>query len=91
MSENNGSTRLDRIEQALELLISDHVQFREEHKKLLTAQVLLTGQVQRIGEQVERLTEKVDRLTEKVDRVIERVDRVTGLLEAHTQDKNAHK
>ena len=29
--------RMDRIERALELLIDDHIQFREEHKRLLTA------------------------------------------------------
>ena len=37
MSEGNGqepggSERLDRIEKALELILDDHIQFREEHK-----------------------------------------------------------
>ena len=55
MPENNGTGRLDRIEKALELLIHDHVQFREEHKQLLTAQVLLTDRVDKIARAVEEL------------------------------------
>jgi hypothetical protein len=34
-------SRLDRIEAALELMIGDHEDFRQEHKQLLKAQVLL--------------------------------------------------
>lgn len=37
-----GEPRLDRLEGLMALLIDDHVQFREEHKQLLTAQILLT-------------------------------------------------
>jgi hypothetical protein len=42
MADGNGErdTRLDRIERALELFIDDHEQFRDDHKLLLTAQVL---------------------------------------------------
>lgn len=42
MSGENGNrdSRLDRIERALDLFIADHEQFRQEHKQLLTAQVL---------------------------------------------------
>jgi len=48
MAEPNGTGRLDRIEKALEMLIDDHVQFREEHKQLLTAQVVLTDRLDRL-------------------------------------------
>jgi hypothetical protein len=65
--EPTGSERLDRIERALELLLDDHVQFREEHKHLLAAQVLLTGSLDRLTERVDRLTERVDRLGERMD------------------------
>ncbi|HYL38813.1 MAG TPA: hypothetical protein VEV17_23045 [Bryobacteraceae bacterium] len=41
--EETGGQRLDRIERALELMVNDHILFREEHKLLLTAQVLLNG------------------------------------------------
>ena len=55
MPEPNGSDRLDRIERALELLIDDCVQFREEHKLLLTAQIVLT-------DRLDKLTVRVDQL-----------------------------
>lgn len=51
-----GSERLDRIERALELLADYHVQFREEHKHLLAAQVLLTaslGRLDKLGERAD--------------------------------------
>lgn len=64
MSSENGASRLDRIERALELLIDDHVQFREEHKQLLTAQVVLTNRLDKLTERVDQLTERVDMLAE---------------------------
>lgn len=52
MANENGSGRLDRIEKVLELLIDDHVQFRDEHKLLLTAQVVLTDRLDRLAQTV---------------------------------------
>ena len=72
--EPTGSERLDRIERALEPLADDHVQFREEHKHLLAAQVLLTGSLDRLTERVDRLTERVDRLTADVGLMRENFD-----------------
>ena len=48
MSEGNGqqesgNERLDRIERALELILNDHIEFRAEHKLLLSAQVQMQG------------------------------------------------
>jgi len=37
----DGSSRLDRIEAAMELFIADHEEFRNEHKSLLRSQVLM--------------------------------------------------
>ena len=45
----SGESRLDRLEGLMALLIEDHVQFREEHKQLLTAQVLLTDRVDKVA------------------------------------------
>lgn len=81
MPENNGTARLDRIERALELLVDDHVQFREEHKLLLTAQVLLTEAQTRTEEAQKRTDEKlaalavtVDEVTGKLNALIQVVD-----------------
>ena len=69
MPENNGTSRLDRIERALELLVDDHIQFREEHKLLLTAQVLLTEAQKRTDEKLAKLAVTVDALAVTVDEV----------------------
>jgi len=67
--EQSGSERLDRIERALELMLDDHIQFREEHKQLLASQVLLTGSLERLSERVDKLTAHVDKLTADVDKL----------------------
>jgi hypothetical protein len=81
MPENNGTARLDRIERVLELLVDDHVQFREEHKMLLTAQILLTEAQKRTDEALKRTDEKlaalavtVDEVTGKLNALIQVVD-----------------
>ena len=50
-THENGSSesRLDRLEGLMALLIEDHVQFREEHKQLLAAQVVLTDRVDKLA------------------------------------------
>jgi len=72
--EPTGSERLNRIERALELLLDDHVQFREEHKHLLAAQVLLTGSLDRLTERVDRLGERMDSFTADVGLMRENFD-----------------
>ena len=57
----HGMSRLDRIEQAIESLADE---FRGEHKRLLTAQILL---VDRMGE----LTERIDALAETTKELAE--------------------
>lgn len=78
MPEPNGTNRLDRIERALELLVDDHVQFREEHKQLLTAQVVLTDRLDRFIEADakahRRIDEKFAELTDKLNGLIGYVD-----------------
>lgn len=55
MADENGNreSRLDRIERALELMISDHELFREEHKQLLTAQVLQRDMIDNLVKRAE--------------------------------------
>jgi hypothetical protein len=81
MPDNNGTARLDRIERVLELLIDDHVQFREEHKQLLTAQVVLT-------DRLDKLTDRLDRFIQATavaqihtdEKIAELADKLNGLL-----------
>jgi hypothetical protein len=58
VAEQNGASRMDRIERALELLIDDHIQFREEHKALLTSQVLLTDKVDKLADELKAIAQQ---------------------------------
>ena len=75
MQENgSGESRLDRLEGLMALLIEDHVQFREEHKQLLTAQVILTDRLDRFiketAEAGKHTDERLNALITIVDGVI---------------------
>jgi hypothetical protein len=51
---------LDRIEKALELMINDHEQFRQEHKQLLIAQVVQSDQIAQNARQIAALTQGME-------------------------------
>ena len=55
-----GESRLDRMERIMELVIADHVKFQEEHKQLLTAQVVLTDKVDKLADTVAALARHTD-------------------------------
>jgi hypothetical protein len=80
MSETNGTNRLDRIERALELLIDDHVQFREEHKQLLTAQVVLTDRLDRFIKVTTEAQLRTDEALRRTDEALRRTDVKLGEL-----------
>jgi hypothetical protein len=56
----SGESRLDRLEGLMALLIEDHVQFREEHKQLLTARKELSAAQRHTDERLNALTSVVD-------------------------------
>jgi septal ring factor EnvC (AmiA/AmiB activator) len=72
--EQNGGglSRLDRIERALELLIADHEQSREEHKRLLTAQVLQGERIDKLIEAQKHTDESLHTLIMMMDDLIRR-------------------
>jgi ribosome-associated translation inhibitor RaiA len=50
MHENgSGESRLDRMERMMAELAEGHVRFDDEHKRLLTAQVVLTDRVDKLA------------------------------------------
>ena len=82
----NRATRLDRIERALELLVSDHEQFRHDHQQLLTAQVLqkdsIDGLLQisrehsrQLGEQHKPRLDQLDKLVSTIGELIAKQNR----------------
>lgn len=50
--ETNGhqKSRLDRVEEILEVLVNEHIQFHEEHRQLLKAQVILYDMTQKLAQ-----------------------------------------
>jgi hypothetical protein len=63
-------SRLDRLEALIEVLVNRHLEFEQEHKQLLTAQVVLTDRVDRIAEAHIETTEKLNALISIVDEFI---------------------
>lgn len=63
----NGNTlpnRVDRIEQLMEVLLTRHLEFEDEHKKLLTAQVLLADAQRKTEESLRKTEESLRSFTE---------------------------
>jgi methyl-accepting chemotaxis protein len=94
MSEPNGARepgndRLDRIERALNLMLDDHIQFREEHKLLLSAQVLMQGGLEELRKNMDSLTRQVETTSAKVERMSDRVDVLTADVTALTANVEA--
>ncbi len=110
MSEANGKSRLDRIEEVLDrhsaMLVSmektnregherflaenqaAHDRFEEEHKRLLTAQILMNGALQKLAETTEKLAETTEKLAETTDRVVIGLDRLELKMEETTDKLN---
>jgi len=59
-----GKSRLDRLEGLTQLLIEDHLKFRDDLRQLLTAQVVLTDRVDKLAITVQELAEKQKELTD---------------------------
>jgi len=79
MPETNGSgeSRLDRLERLMDLLITDHLTFTDEHKQLLTAQVILVGNMQEMQAAQKKLQaaqEKLQAAQEKLQAAQEKTD-----------------
>jgi hypothetical protein len=70
MDEQNGASRMDRVERMMEILAPDHVKFDDEHKKLLTAQVVLTDRVDRLAITMQELAASQSVLIHMMDEFI---------------------
>ena len=57
---------MDRVERMMEMLISDHVKFSDEHKQLLTAQVVLTDRMDRLTTTMQELAEAQKRTDQQM-------------------------
>jgi uncharacterized protein YoxC len=88
-SDQNGhrSPRLDQLEKLMDLLIADHQAFSDEHKKLLTRQVLLTDGLTQLKTRVDKLAESIKELTEAQKHTDERMSALIGVVDQLVRDK----
>ena len=77
---SNGSSRLDRIERVIELLVNNQIAIQEQHdrdfKKLMTWQVLMQDKFEKLTVKVDTIAGKVDQQADKIEGVIERIDKL---------------
>ena len=77
----SGESRLDRMEGLMALLIDDHVQFREEHRMLLAAQVVLTDRVDKLGARLDTTITAIQELTASQRHTDERLNALIGVVD----------
>jgi hypothetical protein len=82
----HGLSRLDRMEGLMQLLIDDHLKFSDEHKSLLTSQVLLTEQVGKLAETTGKLGQRMDELAATTDKLAQRMDELAEA-QKHTDQR----
>ena len=80
LNSENGSSRLDRIERVIELLVNNQVAIQEQHdddfKKLMTWQVLMQDKFEKLTVKVDTIAGKIDQQADKIEGVIERIDKL---------------
>ncbi len=67
-------SRLDRLEALVEVLVNRHIEFEQEHRQLLTAQVVLTDRLDRLTSRVDRIAQSQLETNEKLNALISIVD-----------------
>jgi hypothetical protein len=72
----------------MDLLITDHLTFTDEHKRLLTAQVVLTETVQQLAEAQKRNAEAQRRTDEQMKLTEEQIKRTDERLKALAEAQN---
>jgi len=72
--DGQAKSRLDRLEGLMELLIDEHMKFTQEHKQLLTAQVILTDRLDRLTVTVRELAEAQRHTDDRLNALIHVVD-----------------
>ena len=68
--------RLDRLEGLVEVLFNRHLEFEDEHKRLLMAQVVLTDRIDRLAQRMDEMREFQKHSDERLDALIAAVDEI---------------
>ncbi len=69
------------MEKLMELLIQDHLAFRDDLRQLLTAQVALTERVDKLAQRVDELAKSVQELRESQKDTDERMNALIGVVD----------
>jgi hypothetical protein len=77
----NGQSRLDRTEGLMNLLMEDHVRFDEEHKRLLTAQIVLTDRIDKLAIEVAKTSVAVREVSESQKHSDERLNTLIAVVD----------
>jgi hypothetical protein len=67
----HGMSRLDRMEGLMQLLIDDHLKFNDEHKSLLTSQILLTDRMGKLVGTMETFAGELGELATAIQQIAE--------------------
>jgi hypothetical protein len=70
----HGLTRLDRMEGLMQLLIDDHLKFRDDLRHLLTAQVVQGDRIDKLVEAHKQMVKAQKQLEETQQNAQERLD-----------------
>jgi seryl-tRNA synthetase len=70
----HGLSRLDRMEGLMQLLIDDHLKFRDDLRQLLTAQVVQGDRIDKMVEAQKQMVETQKQLEETQQDAQERLD-----------------
>lgn len=70
----HGLSRLDRMEGLMQLLIDDHLRFRDDLRQLLTAQVVQGDRIDKLVEAQKQVVEAQKDTHERLDALILTVD-----------------
>jgi hypothetical protein len=77
----HGNPRMDRLEKLMDLLITDHSTFSDEHRKLLSAQVLLTDRVDKLADKVDKLADAQKHADEAQKQADERMSALIAIVD----------
>jgi len=72
---------MDRVERMMEMLITDHVKFSDEHKQLLTAQVVLTDRMDRLTTTMQEVAEAQKHTDQQMKESDERLGILTRMMD----------
>lgn len=83
--EHTGSrdwrARFDRMEGLMQLLSDDHLKFTDEHRRLLSAQVVLTDRMDKLAQAQTRTEEKIQELTQKQGETTEKLNALIDVVD----------